>query len=331
MSYDTYTEDLEGGKKQSPSPQEELIPEEFEKWISTWLYVNVVSGPEEGEMHTAKCVWARAIAIAAYRELSQKAAMGMRERLQERITTLEQKYAAKGFEENYGDIMTRGGIVYLKQVLAWLDETPSIPSKPIQEEKPQLSKEDATIKAIRDFTTRLIAPGPEACRQFLKDAGIETESEEQPAASSPTEVPEEIMQQIGHYIGNQTFTRSNGAQIAAQGMTDMYLRLQEEYSAKIAAVEGILRDTHRERERQQSLNNSCLATIEDQKKANASLQASLSSITSERDKWENKYNDAMRELYRRRAKENGYDDYCDAHGMPYVNECPECAKIQIKP
>lgn len=30
---------------------------------------------------------------------------------------------------------------------------------------------------------------------------------------------------------------------------------------------------------------------------------------------------------RREAQENGFDDFCSAHDIPYKNECPECKTI----
>jgi len=33
---------------------------------------------------------------------------------------------------------------------------------------------------------------------------------------------------------------------------------------------------------------------------------------------------------RERAKQNGFDDYCEAHDLPYNDECPECARIETR-
>ena len=30
---------------------------------------------------------------------------------------------------------------------------------------------------------------------------------------------------------------------------------------------------------------------------------------------------------RKRAQENGFDDFCEAHQLPYNDECPECVKL----
>lgn len=45
--------------------------------------------------------------------------------------------------------------------------------------------------------------------------------------------------------------------------------------------------------------------------------------------WEDKYTKVMSEVYRLRAAQDGFDDYCEAHGIPYDVECPECAKIKL--
>jgi hypothetical protein len=76
----------------------------------------------------------RKAAAAIDRYLSAQPAKGLRERLDERIKTLEQKYAEKGFEEDYGNIMDRGGIFYLKQVREWLDEEISAPAAEARKE-----------------------------------------------------------------------------------------------------------------------------------------------------------------------------------------------------
>lgn len=88
--------------------KKEPIPSSFEKWIDDWVFKNIVSRPDDGEIHNAKVVWSRAIAIDAYRYLSQQK-------------------GASGHD---------------------------------------------MIDAIRRHTDELIAKGPEACRKFLKDAGI---------------------------------------------------------------------------------------------------------------------------------------------------------------
>lgn len=35
------------------------------------------------------------------------------------------------------------------------------------------------------------------------------------------------------------------------------------------------------------------------------------------------------ELARIGAKNDGFDDYCEAHQLPYNNECPECSNINM--
>lgn len=47
-----------------------------------------------------------------------------------------------------------------------------------------------------------------------------------PAEQAP--IPEEIKQWIGNWIGHQTFDGKNGMYIAANGMTELYLKMQEE-------------------------------------------------------------------------------------------------------
>ena|ERR1700749_1972001 len=37
------------------------------------------------------------------------------------------------------------------------------------------------------------------------------------------------------------------------------------------------------------------------------------------------------ENFRRNARQHGYDGFCEAHLLPYHDECPECLKIRLLP
>lgn len=70
--------------------QQQPIPPSFENWISEWLKKNVVSSPEDWQMHNAKVTWCRAIAIDAYRKLST-----LIETLEEKNAELKRYYEDK--------------------------------------------------------------------------------------------------------------------------------------------------------------------------------------------------------------------------------------------
>lgn len=86
---------------------------------------------------------------------------------------------------------------------------------------------DPMIAAIRRHTDKLIAEGPEACRKFLRVAGILEDAAAPPfSEGKEEEVPEEIVQWIEAQLNEHGILA--GSNIFKKGAIAMYHKMQEE-------------------------------------------------------------------------------------------------------